>query len=155
MFWKAGIQRFPTSLKTSKTVEKLYFYEHDSKKPPSNYETQFRMNPRGRWRRSRNLRRVPTTEEAGVGEGSKISPLRRSLQFEDPSFGGVFSWYCLYNRIGPTQKGLTKKKKQTHTHTQISADLEVGWVLFPDTLNAVIARRSPQKRVPNQVPRFP
>ena len=36
-----------------------------------------RMNPRGRGRRSRNLRRVPTTEEAGVGEGSKISPLRR------------------------------------------------------------------------------
>jgi len=34
-------------------------------------------------------------------------------------------------------------------------DLEIGWVLFPDTLNAVIARRSPQKRVPNQAPRFP
>ena len=110
--------------------------------------------PRGRWRRSRNLRRVPTTEEKPeLGEGPKISPLRRT--FEDPSFG-VFSWNCLYNRIGPTQNA--SKKKYRHRHQtdirHIWADLLVGWIPFSDTLNALIARRSPQKRVPNQAPRF-
>ena len=48
------------------------------------FDDHTRMNPRGRWRRSRNLRRVPTTEEAGVGEGSKISPLRRLYSSKTP-----------------------------------------------------------------------
>ena len=43
-----------------------------------------RMNPRGRWRRSRNLRRVPTTESANDrGEGTEPAdaPFLRSPLF--------------------------------------------------------------------------
>ena len=41
MLWKAEIQGFSTSLKTSQTVFEKYFYEGDEEKCPFNYETQF------------------------------------------------------------------------------------------------------------------
>ena len=92
---------------------------------------------------------------AGVGEGSKISPLRRRYCSKSPLLEVFFLDIAFIIASDRLKKALTKKKDRHTDITQISADLEVGWVLFPDTLNAVIARRSPQKRVPNQAPRFP
>ena len=78
-----------------------------------------RMNPRGRWRRSRNLRRVPTTEEAGVGEGSKISPLRRLYSSKTPLLVVFFLDIAFIIASDRLKKGLTKKKTDKHTDTQI------------------------------------
>ena len=72
-----------------------------------------RMNPRGRWRRSRNLRRVPTTEEAGVGEGSKFSPLRRRHCSKSPLLEVIFLDIAFIIASGRLKKVPTKKKTDT------------------------------------------
>ena len=69
--------------------------------------------------------------EAGVGEGSKTSPLRRTHCSKSPLLEVFFLDIAF--KIAP---------------------VEIGWILFPDTLNVVTARRSPPKRVPNQAPEF-
>ena len=75
------------------------------------------MNPRGRWRRSRNLRRVPTTEEAGVGEGSKISPVRRSLPSQSPLLE-VFFLDIAFKIASDRLKKSPPKKKHRQTDSK-------------------------------------
>ena len=77
-----------------------------------------RMNPRGRWRRSRNLRRVPTTEEAGVGEGPQTSPCRRSLPSQSPLLERFFLEIAFKIVSGRLKKPLTKNRTDTQTHRQ-------------------------------------
>ena len=80
------------------------------------------MNPRGRWRRSRNLRRVPTTEEAGVGEGSKICPVRRSLPSQSPLLEVFFLDIAFKIASDRLKKSLQKKRtdRQTNRQTDLS-----------------------------------
>ena len=75
------------------------------------------MNPRGRWRRSRNLRRVPTTEEAEVGERAQIMSLRCSLRSKTPLLD-VFFLDIAFKIVSGRLENAPRKKKHRHTHTQ-------------------------------------
>ena len=71
-----------------------------------------RMNPRGRWRRRRNLRRVPTTDldRRWRAENSPL-PLQNSVQV--PVFLVIFMQYAEKYSIDLLEKGADKKKGQT------------------------------------------
>ena len=74
------------------------------------------MNPRGRWRRRRNLRRVPTTDldRRWRTENSPL-PLHNSVQV--PVFLVIFMQYTEKYRIDLLEKGADKKKGQTDRQT--------------------------------------
>ena len=58
-----------------------------------------RMNPRGRLRRRRNLRRVPTTSDNPAvpffGRGVQKWPSSIQILVAKPLFDSIFSWNCL------------------------------------------------------------
>ena len=48
------------------------------------------MNPRGRWRRRRNLRRVPTTSDQPDQDGTRKRTISASHTMQDPIFERLF-----------------------------------------------------------------
>ena len=70
------------------------------------------MNPRGRWRRRRNLRRVPTTSDQPDRGGARKRSISASHTVRDPVFGAIFSENRAVRPPTCSKKGLTKKKNR-------------------------------------------
>ena len=70
------------------------------------------MNPRGRWRRRRNLRRVPTTSDQPDRGGARKRSISASHTVRDPVFGAIFSENRAVRPPTCSKKWLTKKKNR-------------------------------------------
>ena len=70
------------------------------------------MNPRGRWRRRRNLRRVPTTSDQPDRSGARKRSISASHTVRDPVFGAIFSENRAVRSSTCSKKRLTKKNNK-------------------------------------------
>ena len=80
------------------------------------------MNPRGRWRRRRNLRRVPTTELDRRCFGPKTTRFPYRIRCMSPFLSVFFlkSEPCVHR---PARKVVRQKKEQTDRQTEKSGQL--------------------------------
>ena len=114
--------------------DSLFYFQNELSDAPSLRIT--RMNPRGRWRRRRNLRRVPTTEASrrAVSRNELQILLQHQAVFRSPCLqytGQVpvvkpsFSWIYLHICIDMIKNGTNKKKLQTDVQRK-SGSSETG-----------------------------
>ena len=111
----------------SKTLPKPWFFHQKSSKTidfswfslselPYSKSQQPTCLPRGRWRRRRNLRRVPTTSDQPDRTGDRKWTASPTEIGASPLFWATFFWKVSCTGIDMLEKWSDKKKGQTHKH---------------------------------------